>query len=59
MMYLRAKIMNMVFLGDPAKQEAPQEETAFVCSAVYSFVRAHLSSNSYNSASLRPTELKF
>ena len=27
------------FLGDPVKQEAPQEETAFVCSFVGSAVR--------------------
>ena len=43
------------FLGDPAKQEAPQEETAFVRSAV----RHDLSSKAYNSASLGPIILKF
>ena len=43
------------FLGDPAKQEAPQEETA----SVRPSVRHDLNSNAYNSASLRPIALKF
>ena len=29
---------SLSFLGDPAKQEAPQEETVFICSAVRSSV---------------------
>ena len=47
------------FLGDPAKQEAPQEETPFVRSSGRSAVHHDLSSKAYNSASLRPIALKF
>ena len=47
----------LAFLGDPAKQEAPQEET--VRSYVPLFVRHDLSSKAYNLASLRPIDLKF
>ena len=42
------------FLGNPAKQEAPQEVTV----SVRPLVRHDLSSKAYNSASLRPIALK-
>ena len=43
------------FLSDPAKQEAPQEETAFIGLSICT----HLSSKAYNSAPIRPIALKF
>ena len=47
--------ISSLFLGDPAMQEAPQEETVFVRLSVH----ADLSSKAYNLAFLRPITLKF
>ena len=50
-----AELQVASFLGDPAKQEVPQEEMAFV----RSYDRHDLSFKAYNSASVRPIALKF
>ena len=50
---------SILFVGDPMKQEAPQEETAFVRLFGHLAVCADPSWKAYNLASLSPITLKF